>query len=126
MKNIGFTAAYWHEIKEKIDVYNELENILNSFDLCAFNQELFKLLIVFQCFPKDTKSRKVEEYKIQRRKTSTLELYLVLNYERIIQGSDEENLTYIKEVFLKGCETFLKPQKGFKWEGFEAKMKELL
>ncbi len=53
-----------------------------------------------------------------RRKTKTLELYLVLDYNRIMQGTDEENLQHIKEVFLQGYATFLKEMKGFDWEGF--------
>ncbi len=53
-----------------------------------------------------------------RRKTKTLELYLVLDYERIMQGTEEENLQHIKEVFVTGSETFLKPLKGFDWNAF--------
>jgi len=84
------------------------------------------LYFIFQCFENVKNGRKVEEFKTMRRKTQTLELYLILDYERIMQGSDEENLQHIKEVFVKGCETFLKPLKGFKWEEFECKVKELL
>jgi len=126
MKNIKFTGAFWHEIKEKVNIYKELKKLLSSFDLSPYNNDSFDLFIVFQAFPKDYPARKVEEFKIQRRKTNTVELYLVLNYERVMQSSYEENLTYIKDVFLKGCETFLKPLKGFKWEEFEAKMEEVL
>jgi len=126
MKNIKFTGAFWHEIKEKVNIYKELKKLLSSFDLSPYNNDSFDLFIVFQAFPKDYPARKVLEYKIQRRKTKTLELYLVLDYERIMQGSDEENLNLIKEVFVKGCETFLKPMKGFRWEEFEEQLKQIL
>jgi hypothetical protein len=43
-----------------------------------------------------------------------------------MQGTDEENLLHINEVFLKGCETFLIPLKSFDCEGFEGKVKEVL
>jgi len=43
-----------------------------------------------------------------------------------MNGTDEENLLHIKEVFVKGCETFLKPMKGFRWEEFEEDLKEVL
>jgi len=126
MSRIKITEAYFQPVGKKLNITVDFENEMQSIDLKEFTNQFETLFIIFQCFPKDTKSRKVEECKIQRRKTNTLELYLVLDYEQIMQGSDGENLTYIKEVFLKGCETFLKPLKGFDWERFEAKMDEVL
>jgi len=55
-----------------------------------------------------------------------LELYLVLDYEKIGAGTDIENLAHIKDVFLKGCEAFLKPLKGFNYDGFIANIHEKL
>ncbi len=43
-----------------------------------------------------------------------------------MNGTDPENLNPIKEVFLKGCETFVKPLKDFKWEEFMEKLKLVL
>ncbi len=121
--NIDFTSAYHEAIEHKIKVYRELKHIEKiDFSYNAFND----LLIFLQCFPKDIESRKVLEYKIMRRKTKTLELYLILDYERIMQGTDPENLLHIKEVFLKGCETFLKPMKGFRWEEFSDEMQKII
>ena len=40
-----------------------------------------------------------------------------------MQGADIENLQHIKEVFLQGCETFLKPMKSFDWENFEKEIR---
>ena len=60
------------------------------------------------------------------RRTSVHLYYLLLDYERIMNGTDEENLLHIKEVFVKGCETFLKPMKGFRWEEFEEQLKQIL
>jgi len=71
-------------------------------------------------------SIETKQTKSLRRKTKTLELYLVLDYERVMNGSDPENLSHIKEVFVKGCETFLKPMKGFRWEEFESKINETI
>jgi len=127
MRNFEITIATNEFANNKLDIVLNLRNKLNnSIKLSDFTSNIETLFIIFQCFPKDTKSRKVEEFKTMRRKTKTLELYLVLDYERIMQGTDEENLLHIKEVFLKGCETFLKPLKGFDWEGFEGKVKEVL
>jgi len=126
MKAINFTAAFWHEIEKKLLVFDTLNEYLKTFDLSNYNNNTFDLIIVFQAFPKDYPARKVKEYKIQRRKTKTLELYLILDYERIMQGTDPENLNHIKEVFLKGCETFLKPLKDFRWEEFIQKINETL
>jgi len=126
MKKINFTAAFWHEIENKLLIFDTLNDYFNSFDLSNYNNNAFDLVIVFQAFPKDYPARKVEEYKIQRRKTKTLELYLILDYERIMQGTDEENLKLIKEVFLKGCETFLKPMKDFNYIDFSEKLKQIL
>ena len=126
MKKINFTGAYWHEIKEKAGIYIELKNTLKIFDLAPYNNAEFDLFIIIQAYPKEFPPFKAKEYKIQRRKTKVLELYLILDYERIMQGTDPENLLHIKEVFLKGCETFLKPLKDFKYNEFETKIKELL
>ncbi len=57
-----------------------------------------------------------------RRKTRTLELYFVLDYERIMQGTDKENLQNIKDVFMEGCKTFLKEMKNFDWDSFEKEL----
>jgi len=125
MSSIKFSSAFWHEIEPKLLIYEKLKDNFINIDIKNFS-EIDKLIIIFQAFPKDYPARKVLEYKIQRRKTKTLELYLILDYERIMQGTDPENLQHIKEVFLKGCETFLKPLKDFKYKEFETKIKEIL
>jgi len=120
---IDFTSAYDEAIENKIKVYRVLKQIGKiDFSYTVFNE----VLIFFQCFPKDIKSRKVEEFKTLRRKTKTLELYLILDYERMVQGTDPENLQHIKEVFLNGCETFLKPLKDFKWQEFSEEIQKTL
>jgi len=125
MQTIFFTTAYWHEIEQKLNIYKVFADNFIDINIKLFSNQFNELFFVFQCFPL-TSSRKVEEFKTLRRKTKPLELYLILDYERIMQGTDEENLLHIKEVFLKGCETFLKPLNDFKWEEFELKIKELL
>jgi len=87
---------------------------------------LSEILIVFKAFPVNDALHKNEAFSRMRRKTKTLELYLILDYERIMQGTDPENLQHIKEVFLKGCETFLKPLKDFKWNEFIQKINETI
>jgi len=126
MKKIDFSGAYWHEIKDKAKVYRQLRTSLETFDLAPYNNAEFDLFIIIQAYPKDFPAFNVKEYKIMRRKTKTLELYLVLDYERVMNGTDPENLQHIKEVFLKGCETFLKPIKEFKWNEFEEQLKQIL
>ena len=125
METIFFSAALHEEIKDKIFIYQKLEMINNFINLKNYTNSLNELIIIFQAInPKSP--RKVTEFKRLRRKTKTLELYLILDYERIMQGTDPENLQHIKEVFLKGCETFLKPLKEFKYNEFETKIKEIL
>jgi len=127
MRNFEITVATNELANNKLDGILALRNDLNNnIKLVEKTSSFETLFIIFQCFPKDIKSRKVEEFKTLRRRTKTLELYLVLDYERIMQGSDQENLQHIKEVFVKGCETFLKPIKGFRWEEFESKVREAL
>ncbi len=127
MKQVEITLAQHASLEKKLFIVNKLSNELNEFlKISIYTNSFTTLFIIFQCFPKDIKSRKVEEFKTMRRKTKTLELYLVLDYERIMQGSDEENLQHIKEVFVKGCETFLKPLKEFKWKEFEEQLKQIL
>ena len=126
MNTIKITDAYFAPAREKLDKISDLKKQVRNIMLNEYTNQFDILFIIFQCFPKDIKSRKVEEFKTLRRKTKTLELYLILDYERIMQGTDPENLQHIKEVFVKGCETFLKPLKEFKYNEFETKIKELL
>ncbi len=125
MKSIKITGAGDENSSIKIIDTGMLKSQLEFVNIKQYTNSIDILFIIFQCFSADN-PRKVLEYKIQRRKTKTLELYLILDYERIMQGTDEENLNHIKEVFLKGCETFLKPIKDFKWEEFEEQLKQIL
>jgi len=126
MKAFEFTTASTEEIFKKLDFCISLNTKFKNLRILDFTNSLNKIFFVFQAYPKDFQAFKAKEYKIMRRKTKTLELYLILDYERIMQGTDPENLLHIKEVFLKGCETFLKPLKDFKYNEFETKIKELL
>jgi hypothetical protein len=100
--------------------------LFSNFSILEFTNSINEITVIFQSFNPDSKVMKPQERKTLRRKTKTLELYLVLDYERIMNGTDEENLNHIKEVFVKGCETFLKPMKGFRWEEFEEQLKQIL
>ncbi len=126
MNTIKITDAYFAPAREKLDKISDLKKQVRNIMLNEYTNQFDILFIIFQCFPKDIKSRKVVEFKIQRRKTKTLELYLILDYERIMQGTDPENLQHIKEVFLKGCETFLKPLKDFKWKEFNDEVQKII
>jgi hypothetical protein len=126
MKEIKFSGSYWHEVKEKAKIYRQLIDCFETFDLSPYNNDSFNLFVIIQAYPKDFPAFNAKEYKIMRRKTKVLELYLILDYERIMQGTDEENLKHITEVFVKGCETFLKPLKEFKWEEFMQKINETI
>ena len=117
MQTINITAAASDDTADKLIHSGLLKHDIEQIDILNYTQAISELFIVFQCFPQDN-PRKVEQFKRLRRKTKILELYLVLDYERIINGTDEEILSYMKEVFIKGCETFLKPMKDFDWEGF--------
>jgi len=125
MDSIRFTAAYDEKTQTRVLIYQSLNTIFQTIGFQTYVQGFEKLGVVFQCFEPSEKIV-IKQTKSLRRKTKTLELYLVLDYERIMQGSDQENLLHIKEVFVKGCETFLKPLKEFKWEEFESKVREAL
>jgi len=127
MKNIDFTTAQDKNVRNRIDVFIPVfDKYIGILNIKDFSNSLNGLYFVFQCFENIENGRRVIEFKTLRRKTKTLELYLMLDYERIMQGTDPENLQHIKEVFLKGCETFLKPLKEFKYNEFETKIKEIL
>jgi len=125
MNNIKFTAAYDYKTQQKIQIYSELDKIFENIDISKFGNSIQRLGIVFQALEPQP-NIVVKEYKSLKRKTNTLELYLVLDYDHIMQGSDSENLTYIKEVFLKGCETFLKPLMDFDYQGFVQELQRLI
>ena len=118
INQMKFTTASDTQSYSKIDIYQSLEDALSNILVSKHYSSDIRLGVVFQCFPKNNTIHKGKSFKKMRRKTKTLELYLALDYERVMQGTDEENLSHIKDVFLKGCETFLKPMKGFKWNEF--------
>ncbi len=126
MKNIEITEAYYFPIAEKLNCISSIRDKIEDFIINDYTNLFSNLFVIFQAYPKEFPAFKAKEYKIQRRKTKTLELYLILDYERIMQGTDPENLQHIKEVFLKGCETFLKPLKEFKWEEFNNQIQTIL
>ncbi len=126
MKNIEITDAYYFPIGEKLNCISNIRDKVEDLIIKDYTNLFDNLFIIFQAYPKDFPAFNAKEYKIMRRKTKTLELYLILDYERIMQGTDPENLNHIKEVFLKGCETFLKPLKEFKWNEFEVQIKQIL
>jgi len=125
MGTIKFTIACHKEIENKIKIHFFLDNI-TGIDLSLFTNNVENVFVVFQSFNPSSKAMIAKERKTMRRKTKTLELYLILDYERIMNGTDPENLQHIKEVFVKGCETFLKPLKDFKWEEFIQKINETI
>ena len=120
MTKIKFTTSSTEEALKKINGFDTLNYLFGDIEFEISTIQI--VLFVFKAFPKDDNLHNQQDFKRLRRKTQSLEIYLILDYERIMQGSDEENLSHIKEVFVKGCETFLKPMKGFKWEEFEAKI----
>ena len=126
MENIKYTFATESELVPTLLKTNQLKEVFKKIDISDYTNEIAFIGIIFQCFPNDIKSRVVKEFKSLKRKTQVLELYLVLDYDRIMQGSDQENLEYIKEVFVQGCETFLKPLKDFDYNGFINEVKTTL
>ncbi len=125
METIYFSTAHHEEIESKLNIYKCLKSVFYNLDIKQFVNSLNEITIIFQAINPQS-PRKVETFKKMRRKTKTLELYLVLDYERVMEGSDEENLAHIKDVFVQGCETFLKPMKGFDWDGFDAEVQKRL
>jgi len=123
MTKIKFTTSSTEEALKKINGFDTLNYLFGDIEFEISTIQI--VLFVFKAFPKDDNLHTQQDFKRLRRKTKTLERYLVLDYERIMQGTDEENLLHIKEVFLKGCETFLKPLKGFEWKAFYKQLSEL-
>ncbi len=126
MRTLFFTAAYNKEIRDNISVYENMNLLFSNFSILEFTSSLNEITVIFQSFNPDSKVMKPQERKTLRRKTKTLELYLILDYEKIMNGTDPENLNHIKEVFLKGCETFLKPLKDFRWEEFNDEIQKII
>jgi len=124
MEKLQFNIACHKEISNKINI-DFFYNTFDNFPLENYTNILNSIVIIFQAINPQS-PRKVEEYKRMRRKTKTLELYLILDYERMMQGTDPENLQHIKEVFLKGCETFLMPLKDFKWKEFNDEIQKII
>ena len=122
MKNIGISSASTEDVYSKLDMKANLHELLIKIDFSKYISKYERLFVIFQCFPKDIKTRKVETFKKIRRKTKTLELYLVLDYDKIMNGNDTENLAHIKDVFIHGCGIFLKPMKGFDFDAFNKEL----
>jgi len=123
MRTIDFTTAQDAEVGNKIDVFIPFfDKNIGIVSISDYSDSLNGLVFIFQCFQNVENGRKVEQFKTLRHKTKTLELYLILDYEKIMNVTDLENLGHIKDVFAKGCETFLKPLKDFKYNEFVEKI----
>ena len=117
MNKIRFTSICWKDANSKINIVADAGALYSNFDFDFQLNSLLGLCFVFQAFPKNYPIP-VNEYTIHRRKTKVLEIYLILDYEKLMAGTDAENLRHVKEVFVHGCEKFLKPMKGFRYEEF--------
>lgn len=126
MENFEISTASTEAVYPKLSIKNVLFEKLKGIDFKQFTTAFERLYVVFQCFPPGTKSRKVEEYKVMRRNAPVLELYLVLDYEKVLQGTDNDNLAYMIDVLIKGCEKYLKSLNDFDWPAFETALRQRL
>ncbi len=111
---------------EKFDGKITLRNLLNENLLMPkYSTSINTLFIVFQVISPKNTARKVEEFSKYRKKTNTLELYLIVDYFSFLESNINEATCLLAETYLKGVDLFLCNRKDFDGKSFYEDVEEL-
>ncbi len=118
LKKFEITAACDQEVLTYFVGNTLLRDQLNtSISLPQYTQHINTVFVIFQAF-NPSGCRKTEEYQIYHRKTNVLELYLVLNYNKLQQSDSKQALQLMAETYLHGINNFLLKRKDFDGKRF--------
>jgi hypothetical protein len=102
----------------KFLVGKELENRLNeNLILSNYTTKFSTLFMIFQCFEPENPYFNAKDYKVLRRKTQSLELYSLVDYNEANLAGEKKMKSLLCDTYLKSVETHLKG-KDFAFEQF--------
>jgi len=109
MKQFEFTTATNEALTSKLDVFKELQTLFNAnLKISDYSEIYTSIFMVYQCFPIDSPYFNAKEYKRIRRKTNLIELYSLLDYNKIQNADEKEILHILSETYLKSIYQHLK------------------
>lgn len=110
LRDFEITYAIEKDLQvEQFAVGNELTDLLNKeLQLKSYCDTITSLFVVFQCFDPENDYIKPKAYQKLRRKTKVIELYLLLDYNKIKQADKATTLQILAENYISGVSEVLK------------------
>jgi len=94
---------------EQFAVGNQLADLLNNeLQLKNYCHTIASLFMIFQCFDPKNEYIQPKEYQKLRRKANVIELYLLLDYNKVKQADKETTLQILAETYVIGINKILK------------------
>ena len=110
---------------EQFAVGNKLTGLLNrKLKLNDYCETVSSLFVIFQCFDPTNEYVQVKEQVKFKRKTKVIELYLLLDYDKVKQADKKAMLQILANAYIKGI-SLLTKRKGFDIELFYKDVSEL-
>jgi len=97
LENFGFTFIAWHEVRPKMDIWTIGKLLNDKLDLAKYGNGLRQ--IQFQ-YIADYSTEFHEEEMMYNPDDKTIFLSLRLDYEKVKDGTNEEVLVLMKDLFL--------------------------
>ena len=109
MRNFEFTTATKEEITSKLDIFKELQTLFNEkLKISDYSEIYSSIFMVYQCFPTNSPYFNAKDYKRIRRKTNVIEIYSLLDYDKILLAGEKKIRTILSETYLNSIEKHLK------------------
>ncbi len=102
-----------------MQIGSKIENTLNeSLSIKDYSDTINGIFMIYQSLsPEFSKAVPLSERVVFRRKTKVIEIYTVVDYQRVLNASETEMLPLLKEAYLRGVKQFIK-RKDFDSERF--------
>ena len=93
---------------EQFVVGNELANLLNEkLRLQDYCESISSLFVIFQCFDPTNEYVQVKEQLKFKRKIKVIELYLLLDYEKVKNAGKKAMLQMLAKAYLAGIDKLI-------------------
>jgi len=109
MNQFEFTTASNEIISSKLDIFKNLQTILNNnLNLVNYTQIVTSIFMIYQCFPANSQYFKAKDYKRIRQKNSVIEIYSLLDYDKIMISNPKEIQIILWQTYLNSITNHLK------------------
>ena len=123
LENFSFTCIAWHEVTKKID-FGTIGNLLNKYiDLSKYGKGLRQIQFTYIA---DYSEDFHQEEMTYNPEDKTLFLSLRLDYDKVKNGTNEEVLVLMKDLFLTSVFYYFGLDvRDFDFRGFYEDLKEV-